>query len=116
RSGRAVRNERPRVDEGAECIRALELVAPEALGEVTVGRSVRELCGDGDAELGEAWYVFEREALRVLDPLPQSRRLPDVARALECVERFAVRAVADRVHADRPARGRAFQHDLGEVS
>ena len=38
-----------------------------------------------------------------------------VARRLERVERLAVRAVADRVHADRPAEPRALADDLGEL-
>ena len=39
----------------------------------------------------------------MLDSLAEAERLPDVTRRLERVERLAVRAVADRVHADRPA-------------
>ena len=59
--------------------------------------------------------VLGGEALRVLDPLAQAARLPRVARALERVERGAVRGVADRVHADRPARLGAVAHDLLEL-
>ena len=51
----------------------------------------------------------------MLDALAQASRLPDVARALERVERVAVRAVADRVHADGPAELGAGAHDLGEL-
>ena len=65
-----------------------------------------ELDGARDAELGEARDVLRVEALGVLDPLAEAERLPRVAGRLERVERLAVRAVADRVDADRPA-GRA---------
>ena len=51
----------------------------------------------------------------MLDPLPQAARLPDVARLLERVERLAVRAVADRVHADGPAGLGAGADDLREL-
>jgi hypothetical protein len=70
---------------------------------------------DCDTELGEAREVLLREALRVLDALPQSRGLPHAAGPFEGVECFAIRPVADRVHADGPARGCARPHDLGEV-
>ena len=70
---------------------------------------------DGDPELGEAADVLGGEALRVLDPLAQAARLPHVARALEGVERRAVRRVADRMDADRPARLGAVAHDLLEL-
>ena len=42
-------------------------------------------------------------------------RRPLVARRLERVERVAVRAVADRVHRDRPADARSAPHDLLEL-
>ena len=51
----------------------------------------------------------------MLDPLAQAARLPNVARALEGVERGAVGRIADRVHADRPARLGAVAHDLLEL-
>ena len=66
-----------------------------------------ELDGAGDAELREAGEVGGIDALRVLDPLAEAERLPDVPRRLERVERLAVRAVADRVDADGPARAAA---------
>ena len=67
------------------------------------------------AELGEAADVLGREALRVLDPLAQAARLPHVARPLEGVERRRFARVADRVHADRPARLGALADDLLEL-
>ena len=51
----------------------------------------------------------------MLDPLAQAARLPRLPRALEGVERRLVRRVADRVHADRPARLGAVAHDLLEL-
>ena len=64
---------------------------------------MRELHRAGDAELGEAGDVLGREQLRVLDPVAQAERRPHRARALERVERLAVRPVADRVHGDGEA-------------
>ena len=93
----------PGLEQRAERVRAVDPLGPEALGEIAIRGRVAELHGAGDAELGEAADVLRGEALRVLDPLPQPERLPRVARRLERVERLAVRAVADRVHADRPA-------------
>ena len=66
-----------------------------------------ELHRAGDTELREAVQVGGIDALRVLDPLPKAERLPDVTGRLERVERLAVRAVADRVHADGPASAAA---------
>ena len=51
----------------------------------------------------------------MLDPMAEAEWLPDVAGRLEGVERLAVRAVADRVHADGPAEPGALAHDLGEL-
>ena len=45
----------------------VETVCPEPVGDVAVGRSVRELNRAGDPELGEAGQVLGRQALRVLD-------------------------------------------------
>src|SRR5439155_10623607 len=98
-----------------ERVRAVGAVSPEALDEVAIGRRVRELRRHGDAELREAWDVLRREALRVLDPLTQACALPELARLLERVERLAVGAVADRMHADGPSRFGAFANDLGEL-
>src|SRR5437016_6198048 len=112
---RAVREECPRVEKRAERVRAVEPVGPVALGEALVGGSVRELNRRGDAELREAPDVLRREALRMLDPLPEAARLPRLTRALEGVEGGAVRLIADRVHADRPARLGALAHDLFEL-
>ncbi len=110
-----VDDDRAGLDERAKRVRAVELVGPEPLGEVAVGRRVRELHGRGDADLREARDVFGRETLRVLDARTQTARLPRVARTFERVERVAVRAVADRVHADRPAGLGARAHDLREL-
>ena len=76
---------------------------------------MRELHRAGDAELREPPEVFGRQALRMLDPLPQATRRPFVLRRLERVERFAVRAVADRMYPDRPAGARRATNDLGEL-
>ena len=103
----AVRDERAGLDQRAERVRAVELLRPEALGEVAVGRRVAELDGRGDPERGEAREIVLGEALGVLDPLAQPVRPPELLRPLERVERLAVRAVADRVHGDRPAGLRA---------
>ena len=74
-----------------------------------------ELDGAGDAELREAADVLGGEALRVLDALPQPERRPRVSGRLEGVERLAIRTVADRVDADRPAEPRALADDLCEL-
>ena len=76
---------------------------------------MRELCRDRDAELRETRHVRGVEALRVLDALPQAGGAPHVLGPLERVERGAVRGVADRVHADGPARRGALAHDLLEL-
>ena len=76
---------------------------------------MRELHRRRDADLREAGNVLRCQALRVLDSLPEPLRLPHVARRLECIERGAVGAVADRMHADGPARLGAGAHDLGEL-
>ena len=112
---RAVRDERARVPERAERVRAVDPVGPEALGEVAIRRRVAELDGAGDAERREAADVLRCEALRVLDAVAQAERRPHVARRLEGVERLAVRPVADRVHADGPAQPRARADDVGEL-
>ena len=111
----AVRDHRARLAERAERVRALEPVGPEALGEVAVRGRVRELHRACDAELREAAEILRREALRVLDPVPEPARRPLVPRRLERVERLAVRAVADRVHGHGPARARARADDLGQL-
>ena len=105
-ASRAVRDDRARVEQRAVGVRAVGLAGPEAVGEVAVGRRVRELHRAGDAERREAGEILGREQLRVLDPVAQPERLPDRPRLLERVERLAVRAVADRVHRDREARPR----------
>ena len=74
-----------------------------------------ELHGRRHPQLREALNVLQREQLRVLDPLPQTERLPDLARRLERVERVPVRAVADRVDRDgKPCLGTAAD-DLGQL-
>ena len=112
---RAVRDERARLEERAEGVRAVDLAGPEALREVAIRRRMAELHRAGDAELRESAHVLRREALRVLDPVAQSERFPRVAGLLEGVERLTVRPVADRVHTDRPAEAGAFEDDLGEL-
>src|SRR5256885_7035159 len=76
---------------------------------------MRELRRYRNPELREAWDVLRRETLRVLDPLPQAGALPGLPRLLERVERLAIRAVADRVHADGPACLGALADDLCEL-
>ena len=73
---------------------------------------MRELHRRGDPELREAGDVLVREQLRVLDPVPEPERAPDVLRRLERVQRLAVREVADRVHRDGEAGACAAAHDL----
>ena len=73
----AVDDDRARVPEAPERVGAVEAVAPEPLGQVAVGRSVRELDRAGDAELREARNVGGVEALGVLDPVAQPERLPE---------------------------------------
>ena len=90
-------------------------LAPEAVGQVAVGRRVAELHRGGDPELGEARDVLGRQQLRVLDPLAQAERLPGVARRLEGVERLAVGQVADRVDGDREAGARRVADVLLEL-
>ena len=51
----------------------------------------------------------------MLDPLAEPERRPFVPCRLECVERLAVRAVPDRVHADRPPGPRSAADDVGEL-
>jgi hypothetical protein len=76
---------------------------------------VAELHGARDAECCETAEVGRVEALRVLDPVTEPERLPEVARRLERVERLAVRAVADRVHRDGPACGCSCADDLRQL-
>ena len=66
------------------------------------------------AERGEARQLGGVEQLGVLDALAQPERAPGVGGGLERVERGAVGGVADRVHADRPARRGGLAHDLGQ--
>ena len=112
---RAVGDERAGVEQRAERVRALESLRPEPVGEVAVGGGVRELHRARDPELREARDVLGREALGVLDPMPQPLRLPRLAGRLERVERIPVRPVADRVHADGPAALGAAADDLLEL-
>ena len=112
---RAVRDDRAAPEQRPERVRAVEPVAPEALGEVAVGRRVAELHRARDAELGEAPEVGGVDALRVLDPLAEAERRPELAGRLERVERLAVRTVADRVDRDGPAGGGRRADDLGEL-
>src|SRR5207248_6763364 len=93
----------------------VRLARPEAVRQVAVGRSVRELHRTGDAELGEAGEVLRREQLAVLDPRPEPAWLPDGARLLERIQRLAVRPVADRVHGDGEASVRAAARDPGTI-
>jgi len=58
---------------------------------------------------------FEMPLLLFHDPLPQPARLPDALRAPERVERLAVGAVADRVHAHRPPRLGGRANDLRQL-
>ena len=111
----AVAEHGARVEQRPERVGAVGLAGPELIGDVAIRRRVRELHGAGDAELGEAGEILGGEQLRVLDPLPQPLRLPEVPRLLECVQRLAVGAVADRVHRDREARRGAAPHDLGQL-
>ena len=76
---------------------------------------MRELHRGRDSERGEAADVLRCEELRVLDPRAQPERLPELARRLECVERLAIRAVADRVHGDGEAGVRRGAHDRREL-
>ena len=109
---RAVHDHGARLEQRSESVRALEPIGPEALGEVAVGRSVRELHRARDSERGEARQILGRQALDVLDPLAQPPVLPGVAGRLERVERVPIRLVADRVHRDRPASLRTAANDL----
>ena len=111
----AVRDERAGLPQRAERVGAVDLLGPEALGEVAIRRRVAELDGAGDPERREAVDVLGREALRVLDAVSQAEWRPHVTRRLEGVERLAVRAVADRVHTDRPTEPSALADDLGEL-
>ena len=106
----------PESTQRAPRVRAVEPPGPEALGQIAVGRRVAELHGRGDAEL-------RRSGRR--PPAPGTARARCACRrprgahssrvCLERVERVAVRAVADRVHGDRPAGPRRAAHDLGEL-
>src|SRR5688500_7917130 len=93
-------------------VRALGHAGPEAVGDVAVRRTMRELHGGGYPELSEARKVFVRQELRVLDALPQAPWSPLVLRALEAVERFAVGEVADRVHCDGKAEAGCARDDV----
>ena len=106
---------RVRVEQVAERVGAVEPVGPEAVRELLVGRRVGELHRRRHPELGEARHVLRAQALRVLDAVAQPERLPRVARLLERVERVPVRAVADRVHGDRPAGVRGAADDVREL-
>src|SRR5215211_4359192 len=54
----AVRDQRARLEQRPEGVRPVEPVAPVALGEVAVGRRVRELHRARDAELGEPRQIL----------------------------------------------------------
>ena len=112
---RSVRDDGAAREQRAECVGAVEPVAPEPLGEVAVRRRVAELDGARHAQLRETRQVGGIEALRMLDPLAEPERLPDVACRLERVERLAIGAVADRVDGDRPARGSRDADELSEL-
>ena len=102
----AVGHDRAGVQERAERVGAVGLLAPEALGEIAIGRRVHELHRAGNPELREAGDVLGREALRVLDAMPERERLPELAGRLERVEGLAIRPVADCVNSDGPATRR----------
>ena len=111
----AVHDDRAGVEQRTERIRPVGLAGPVLVGEVAIGRRVRELHGAGDAELGEADEILGREQLCVLDPVPEPERSPCVPGLLERVERLTVRAIADRVDGDRKPRRGSAPHDLGEL-
>ena len=113
---RPVRDERSGLDERQERVRACELLRPEALGEVAVGRCMAELDRGGHAESGIAREVLLGHALCVLDPLPKAFRAPVLLRLLERVECLAVREVANRVHSDRPAGFGSPPDDVRELN
>ena len=115
RGVRAVREHRARVEQCAVRVCVLRLAGPEAVGEIAVGRRVRELHRRGHSERREPADVFRREQLRVLDPRAQPERLPRRAGRLERVERVAVRSVTDRVHGDGKTRGSAGADDLCQL-
>src|SRR6476659_5000841 len=112
---RAVRDDGAAREQRAERVRAVEAVAPEPLREVAVRRRVAELDGARHAQLRETRKVGGIEALRVIDPLAEPERLPDVACRLERPECLAIGAVADRVDGDRPARGGRDADELREL-
>src|SRR6266508_4901144 len=115
------RGVRPVGDDGAgleqrtERVGAVCLLRPEAVGKVAIRRRVRELHRRRDSEPREPRQVLRRKTLRVLDARAQSLRRPLDARRLKRVERVSVRAVADRVHGDRPADARGAADDLLEL-
>jgi hypothetical protein len=79
-------------------------VAPGLVGQLAIGRRVRELHRGGDADLGEAGDIGRIEQLGVLDARAQAEREPDVAGTGEGVERVAVGSIADGVDSHREAR------------
>src|SRR5471030_1820294 len=111
----SVHDPRARVEQRAKRVGAAGLPGPELVGEITVGRRVRELHGTGHADLLEAWEILGGEQLRVLDALTQPARLPCVAGLLESIQRLAVRLVADRMHADRESGLSSPAHDVGQL-
>ena len=76
---------------------------------------MRELNRAGDAEGREPRQVLRGEQLSMLDPRAEAFRRPQLVRLLECVERLAVGAVADRVDRDREAGGGAPADDVGQL-
>src|SRR5487761_1745720 len=112
---RAVREQRARMEKRPVRVDAVELVRPEALRQLFVRGRVRELHRRRHTDLSEERHILRCQALRMLDPLPQSARMPHVARRLERIERLTVRAVADRMDADGPTCLSARADDLREL-
>ena len=91
----AVRDQRARVEQLAEAVRAR--AGPPRSARRGRGRTGRaELDRGGDPQLREAGEVLGREQLRVLDPLAQPERLPDLAGASNAssASRFARSPIA----------------------
>ena len=118
RSARPSRSRRaaPESSERAERVRAVGRSGPEALRELLVGRRVRELDRRRRRRAPRSAGTSSGARHCACSIRWRSPRGCHTSRvALERVERVAVRAVADRVHADRPARLGALAHDLLEL-
>ena len=72
----AVRDDRARVDERPVGVRAVGLPGPEPVGEVAVGRRVRELNRAGDAELREPRQILAARAAARARPDGAGRAAP----------------------------------------